>query len=185
MSTVKQCPLCGKSPVDLQPKGPITALPVDYTQSAAWRQHLAACLGGDGARAIAVTIPFKVEGPVSPDTNHVTYRCASLGLEYRFYYPDYLDRAKCEARIAEVQPYPEVVVGATRDELPRNELCHALMEWRALVSAKKIAEFSYEEFRKLNEAHVQQVQRGTWYRIRWWWNRLLHGETARRAGAKR
>ena len=190
----RTCPLCGKSESEINPRD-VTRLPMlqggplgvtlEYPPAIApaelpnaWRAHLASCAGGDEKRAIAVTIPFEVVRPVSPDTNHVTYRNAALGLEYRFYYPDYLDRDQCAARIASVQPYPEFIVGAAPDQLPRNELCDALMQWRALVASDQAAKFSYEEFRKLNEAYNAHIQGRVWYRVRRWLQRLLHGERA-------
>lgn len=178
-----ECPLCGKQPAELQPGGPITSLPVDYTQAANWRNHLAVCAGGDTARSIPVSIPFTVTGPVSPDTNHVTYRNDALGLEYRFYYPEYLDRQKCADRIAKVEPYFARVEGAAVADMLKNELCAALQEWRALVIAKSTAEFDYRAYQKLIEDYCALIHSGTWYRIRQWWNRLLHGDMA--AGVRR
>ena len=148
------CPLCGMA--------------IHFAHdSRAWRQHLADCPGGDEKRSVSVSIPFEVIRPVSLDTNHVTYVNRALGLEYRFWYPEYLDRVKCAQRIAKVEPYPERLGGPAPANPPaKNELCAALMEWRALVNQKSTADFTYRAFQKLNEDYCKLVQSRWSYRIR-------------------
>lgn len=171
-----QCPLCGRSEDELR-TNPARMLGSEVSPTA-WRAHLESCKGGDETRAIAVAIPFQVIRPVSMETNHVTYRNDELGLEYRFYYPAYLDRKACEDHIARVEAQPARlnVEGGESAQLPANTLCHALMEWRGLRNGLKTTDWSYAQYKKLKDEVVRIEHSKISYRFRRWWKRFRYGK---------
>ena len=146
---MKICPFCGKTESIVI--GTVQDLP------RAWRDHIGECSQlPDKTKCsvdIQMQIPLLVRCCKSQETNHVEYSNTDLGLCYRFYYPEYLDRDTCARKIAESVP----------------------AEFAARVRQQQISQFSYEQYQRLNEAYSAMMSGRPSVRIRKWWNRIWSG----------